>query len=70
MFCYTPFRIVNLVYNKTDTIIHLTSQMFGTVANGTLPGSNYICSLVKPIVSILGFRKNFWFGMESVADKD
>ena len=29
--------------------------MFGTVANGTLPGRKYICSPLKSKFSILGF---------------
>ena len=33
--------------------------MFGTVANGTLPGRKYICSLLKSKVSILGFVEIF-----------
>ena len=44
--------------------------MFGTVANGTRPGRKYICSPLKSKVSILGFRKSFWLGMEGIADED
>ena len=44
--------------------------MFGTVANGTLPGSKYIGSPLKSKVSILGFRWNFWFVIESIAYED
>ena len=44
--------------------------MFGTVANGTLPGRKYICSPLKSKVSILGFLRNFWFVVESVAYED
>ena len=33
--------------------------MLGMVANETLPGRKYICSLLKSKVSILGFRKTF-----------
>ena len=43
--------------------------MFDTVANGTLQGRKYICSPLKSKVSILGFRKDFWLGMESIADE-
>ena len=44
--------------------------MFGTVANGTLPGRKYICSPLKAKVSILGLRLNFWFVIESIACED
>ena len=44
--------------------------MFGTVANGALPGRKYICSPLKSEVSILGFRRNFWFVIESIAYED
>ena len=44
--------------------------MFGTVANRTLPGRKYICSPLKSKFSILGFRWNFWFVIESIAYKD
>ena len=44
--------------------------MFGTVANGTLPGRKYICSPLKSKVSILGFHKKFWFVIESIAYED
>ena len=33
--------------------------MFGTVANGTLPGHKYICSPLKSKISILGFVEIF-----------
>ena len=33
--------------------------MFGTVANGTLPGHKYICSPLKSKVSILSFVESF-----------
>ena len=44
--------------------------MSGTVANGTLPGTKYICSKLKSKVSIFRFCKNFWLRMESIADED
>ena len=44
--------------------------MFGTVANGTLPGRKYICSPLKSKVSILGFRLNFWVVIKSIAYED
>ena len=44
--------------------------MFGTVANGTLPGRKYICGPLKSEVSILGFRSNFLFVIESIAYED
>ena len=37
--------------------------MFGTVANGTFPGCKYK-------VSILGFPRNFWFVLKSIAYED
>ena len=44
--------------------------MFGTVANETLPGRKYICSPLKSKVSILWFRWNFWFVIESIVYED
>ena len=41
--------------------------MFGTVANGTLPGRKYICSPLKSNVCIWGFRRNFWFVIGNIA---
>ena len=45
--------------------IQWAKRMSGTVANGTLPGCKY-----KSEVSILGFRWNFWFVIESIAYED
>ena len=44
--------------------------MFGAFANGTLPCSKYNCSLLQSNVSIIGFHRNFWFGIESIVDED
>ena len=43
--------------------------MFGTVANGTLPGHKYICSPLKSSQHF-GVSLEFWFVIESIAYED
>ena len=77
----TSIRSINLSRIIIDIFILLKTQMttdlmwemstsFGTVANGTLPGRKYICSPLKSEVNIFGFRRNFWFVIESIAYED
>ena len=48
---YYPYLLIILL-----SLIWRAKRMFGTIANGPLPGRKYICSPLKSEVIILGFR--------------
>ena len=55
IYCGCHGNLVSIATRYVANVYYHSFSVFGTVANGTLPGSKYICSPLKSKDSILGF---------------